>query len=58
MLNEYEFNDIVTLDNVITSIQRAEMVQKIAEEVKRDIYELGEDRNTSKNAIRRINGRF
>ena len=39
-LNEYEFNDIVTLDNVITCIQRAEMVQKIAEEVKRSIYEL------------------
>ncbi len=43
MLNEYEFNDIVTLDNVITCIQRAEMVQKIAEEIKRNIYELGED---------------
>ena len=42
-LNEYEFNDIVTLDNVITCIQRAEMVHKIAEEIKRNIYELGED---------------
>lgn len=43
LLNEYEFNDIVTLDNVITSIQRAEMVCKIAEEVRAYIYELGED---------------
>jgi diadenylate cyclase len=43
MLNEYEFNDIVTLDNVITSIQRAEMVMKIVEEVQRKIYELGEE---------------
>ena len=43
LLNEYEFNDIVTLDNAITSIQRAEMVCKIAEEVKDYIYELGED---------------
>lgn len=42
-LNEYEFNDIVTLDNIITCIQRAEMVIKIAEEVKKAIYELGED---------------
>ena len=42
-LNEYEFNDIVTLDNVITCLQRAEMVMKIAEEVKKAIYELGED---------------
>jgi len=43
ILNEYEFNDIVTLDNVITCIQRAEMVMRIAEEVKKAVYELGED---------------
>lgn len=42
-LNEYEFNDIVTLDNVISAIQRAEMVMKVSEEVQRNIYELGED---------------
>ena len=41
MLNEYEFNDIVTLENVITAIQRAEMVMKIVDEVQRSIYELG-----------------
>ena len=43
LLNEYEFNDIVTLKNVITVIQRAEMVMKIVEEIQRQIYELGED---------------
>jgi len=43
ILNEYEFNDIVTLDNVITSIQRAEMVMKIVEEVNRGIAELGDE---------------
>lgn len=43
LLNEYEFNDIVTLENVIVAIQRAEMVMKIAEEVSRAIYELGEE---------------
>lgn len=43
VLNEYEFNDIVTLDNVITCLQRAEMVMKISEEVNRAIYELGAD---------------
>ena len=43
MLNEYEFNDIVTLINEITVIQRAEMVKKIAEEVTRAIDELGEE---------------
>lgn len=43
ILNEYEFNDIVTLDNVITSIQRAEMVMKMVVEVQRSISELGEE---------------
>ena len=43
LLNEYEFNDIVILENVITAIQRAEMVMKIAEEVNRAIDELGEE---------------
>ena len=41
ILNEYEFNDIVTLENVIVAIQRAEMVMKIVEEIQRQIYELG-----------------
>lgn len=52
-LNEYEFNDIVSLENVIAAIQRAEMVMKIAEIVQRQIYELGEERRTYKNATRR-----
>ena len=43
VLNEYEFKDIVTLENVITAIQRAEMVMKITEEVNKAIDELGEE---------------
>lgn len=43
LLNEYEFNDIVTLENVIVAIQRAEMVMNMVEEVQRAIFELGED---------------
>ena len=43
VLNEYEFNDIVTLDNVVSAIQRAEMVMKIVDEVQRGISELGQD---------------
>ena len=43
LLNEYEFNDIVTLENVIIAIQRAEMVMKIVDEVQKAIYELGEE---------------
>lgn len=43
ILNEYEFNDIVTLQNVITVIQRAEMVMRIADEIEENISELGSD---------------
>ena len=43
ILNEYEFNDIVTLQNVLVAIQRAEMVMRIVEEIKRQISELGQD---------------
>ena len=43
ILNEYEFNDIVTVQNVLTVIQRAEMVMRIADEIQRKIYELGDD---------------
>lgn len=43
ILNEYEFNDIVTLKNVIDVIQRAEMVMRIADEIQSQIYELGND---------------
>ncbi len=43
LLNEYEFNDIVTLENVIVAIQRAEMVMKVADEVQKAMYELGEE---------------
>lgn len=43
VLNEYEFNDIVTLDNVINCLQKAEKVMKVVEEVKKSIYELGTD---------------
>lgn len=43
ILNEYEFNDIVTLENVITAIQRAEMVMQMVDEVQKAIWELGEE---------------
>lgn len=43
ILNEYEFNDIVTLENVISVIQRAEMVMQIVNEIEKQIAELGMD---------------
>lgn len=42
-LNEYEFDDIVTLQNVITAIQRAEMVLRIVLEIQKNIFELGSE---------------
>ena len=41
VLTEYEFNDIVTLINVIETIQRAEMLMRVADEVQKSIFELG-----------------
>ncbi len=41
MLNEYEFNDMVTLQIIVETIQRIEMLMRIADEVKKSIYELG-----------------
>ncbi len=43
MLNEYEFNDIVTIPMVIDALQRAEKLMKVVEEVQKAIYELGTD---------------
>lgn len=42
-LNEFEFDDIVTLENVIKSVQRAEMLMRVASEVNRYIIELGDE---------------
>ena len=43
ILNEYEFNDVVSLKNVLTVIQRAEMVMQIVDEIQRQVAELGVD---------------
>lgn len=43
ILNEYEFNDIVTLANVLSVIQRAQMVMQIVYEIEKQISELGSD---------------
>lgn len=42
-LNEFEFDDIVTLENVVKTIQRAELCMRVVAEVERYIVELGED---------------
>ncbi len=43
ILNEYEFNDTVTLDNVVNCIEKIEQVMVIKQEVENAIYELGDD---------------
>lgn len=42
-LNEFEFEDIVTLENVVKAIQRAELMMRVASEVKGYIIELGDE---------------
>jgi len=58
LLNEYEFNDTVTLDMVVTCIERAEQVMTIIAEIEQSIYELGDDRKACKNATRGIEFRI
>ncbi len=55
-LNEYEFNDIVTLENVIIAIQRAEMVMRIVDEIQRQIFELGDDGRLAKMQLEELIG--
>lgn len=43
VLGELEFDDLVSLETVITAIYRAEMVMKMNNEVERNIAELGEE---------------
>lgn len=42
-LNVLEFQDMVTLFDIMTAIQRSEMVMRIVEEIQRYIYELGNE---------------
>lgn len=43
ILNEFEFDDIATLENVVKTLQRAELCMRVVSEVNRYIIELGED---------------
>ncbi len=42
-LNEFEFEDIVTMENVVKAIQRAELMMRVVVEVKSYIIELGDE---------------
>jgi len=42
-LNEFEFDDVVSLENVIIAIQRAENCMRVISEVNRYIIELGDE---------------
>lgn len=42
-LNEFEFEDIVTLENVVKTIQRAELTMRVVSEVNGYIIELGDE---------------
>lgn len=55
-LNALEFEDMVTIENVCTSIQRIETVLKISEEVERYIYELGDESRLVKMQLEELMG--
>ena len=42
-LSEFEFDDVVTLENVVISVQRAELCMRVVNEVNRYIIELGDE---------------
>ena len=42
-LNEFEFEDMVTVENVVKAIQRAELMMRVVVEVQSYIVELGDD---------------
>lgn len=43
IINEFEFDDVVTLQNVVTAIQRAELCMKVVSEIESYIIELGDE---------------
>ncbi len=42
-INEFEFDDTVTLQNVVTAIQRAEQCMKVVAEIENYVIELGDE---------------
>ena len=42
-INEFEFDDTVTLQNVVTTIQRAEQCMKVVAEIENYVIELGDE---------------
>ncbi len=43
VINEFEFDDIVTLQNVVTALQRAELCMRVVSEINSYIIELGDE---------------
>lgn len=43
IINEFEFDDVVTLQNVVTAIQRAELCMRVVSEIDSYIIELGDE---------------
>ncbi len=54
MLNEYEFDDIVILENVVVAVQRAEMVLRMVPEIEISIAELGTEGRLLQMQLREI----
>lgn len=43
VINEFEFDDVVTLQNVVTAVQRAELCMRVVSEIDSYIIELGDE---------------
>ncbi len=43
IINEFEFDDVVTLQNVVIAIQRAELCMRVVNEIEEYIIELGDE---------------
>lgn len=55
-LNEYEFEDIVTLEHVVKAVQRAELMLRVVSEVKGYIVELGDEGRLIELQLRELAG--
>lgn len=55
-LNEFEFEDIVSLENVIRAIQRAELTMRVVSEVNGYIVELGDEGRLLDMQLRELSG--
>ncbi len=53
-LNTMEFNNLVNLNDVVSCIQRMELISKVADKIKRYLIELGDEGNLAKILLKEV----